>query len=278
MLTGLTAGYLSATHQRNFQREYEKHLLWSKFDKQMHGSHIERAQNCSCSWVTVDRCVPTPFSANEPCWYSCCLQHRRRRIIGMGLSKTGTTALSRAIANVGFRVAHNHGDLLSDSCQAITNTLEDRYEELDQRYPNATFVITHTANVSAWIFSLQSHIQRYPKMLLHEHNATFLPCFVYGCVSDKTNKQKDTKVAVDTTGTISQPRELRRLYEAYYRQLFKYFAGRDYAYVDVRSNTYSRLSLIHPHISTPFPLVNARNETDKERSQSWTGMNCIKVR
>ena len=76
------------------------------------------------------------------------------QIIGMGLSKTGTTATVLALEKVGLRVAHDRGDQIGGQCQAILNTLEDAYECLDRAYPTASWVITYTANASLWVASL----------------------------------------------------------------------------------------------------------------------------
>ena len=44
-----------------------------------------------------------------------------RRVIGMGLPKTGTTSTGWALVRAGLRVGHNQDDTLSDTCQAIIN-------------------------------------------------------------------------------------------------------------------------------------------------------------
>lgn len=43
------------------------------------------------------------------------------RIVVMGLPKTGTTATATALVGLGYHVAHNQGDQLSQRCQVIAN-------------------------------------------------------------------------------------------------------------------------------------------------------------
>ena len=113
------------------------------------------------------------------CASRCCKGLASRQIIGMGLSKTGTTATVLALEKVGLRVAHDRGDQIGGQCQAILNTLEDSYECLDRAYPTASWVITYTANVSLWVASLQSHLREpYTQRIA---NRSYLACRVFGC-------------------------------------------------------------------------------------------------
>ena len=85
-------------------------------------------------------------------------------IINMGLSKTGTTAVATALKQLGLRVSHGVGDQIYHTqghCDAISNTLEDSYEMLDKRHPTARWIITYSANETAWLSSLQGHLARW---------------------------------------------------------------------------------------------------------------------
>ncbi len=75
------------------------------------------------------------------------------KIFNIGLPRTGTTSLNRALNDLGFRSIHNpkhfrkqamegryHFD--NDDWQALTNFGEHFYPQLDQTYPNSKFILT----------------------------------------------------------------------------------------------------------------------------------------
>ena len=182
----------------------------------------------------------------------------------MGLSKTGTTATAIALEHVGLRAAHDQGDQLGGACQAIVNTLEDAYECLGRAYPNASWLVTHTASTSAWVASVQSHLARSP----YERrigNTTYLSCRLFGCraaLPPTTSQDPRTSIRVDPLThrvMLDDVPKLGALYESYYARLFSYLSrrGTAYALVDVRANRYDRVrTLIHPNITIPFPAKN----------------------
>jgi fructose-1,6-bisphosphatase/inositol monophosphatase family enzyme len=78
------------------------------------------------------------------------------KIFGIGLSKTGTTSLARALEMLGYRVKdypgidrYRPGDVTSvdldvvDAHDALTDTpIPSFYRELDQKYPGSKFILT----------------------------------------------------------------------------------------------------------------------------------------
>merc|ERR1712113_1171511 len=183
------------------------------------------------------------------------------QIIVMGLPKTGTTATAAALVDVGYHVAHNQGDKLSRRCQVIANTLESRYAELDQKHPNATWLITYSANASQWVDSVQAHVKR------HHPPEKSLPCNFYGCamgLADGVQKSfvyNATATATNKGNFIPEGAllELLAAYRLYYDRLFTYFQGRPYVLVDVREGKYVNLSHIHPAFRGPFKAKNTRD-------------------
>ncbi|KAL7553858.1 hypothetical protein ACHAWF_017191 [Thalassiosira exigua] len=82
-----------------------------------------------------------------------------QKVIVMGVPKTGTTSVALALAALGYRVSHNQGDTLkSGKCNAIANTMESQYHHLYHEHPGATWIITHSSNISAWFDSMSYHI------------------------------------------------------------------------------------------------------------------------
>ena len=139
------------------------------------------------------------------------------QVIGMGLPKTGTTTLSYELKNAGYHVAHNLGDRLSLTCNAICNTMENEYEILFKRHPNATWIITHSENVSSWIESVDYHKMKYMK------NSSLYECRYYGCVLPTPVSFKDNS-------------ELEYRYYLYYKKLFTFLNLKNirYGIIDYR--------------------------------------------
>lgn len=93
----------------------------------------------------------------------------------MGLPKTGTTSTAQALQALGYHVSHNQGDTLpvtnngktnsknSQSCNVIANTHELQYRTLHQRHPTATWIVTYSENVTAWIDSFAYHFSFHQK-------------------------------------------------------------------------------------------------------------------
>ena len=90
------------------------------------------------------------------------------RIFGIGLSKTGTSSLGRALETLGFLHAHFQNpfsnEILSEEdfylFDAATDTpVSMRFEMLYHRFPNARFILSERP-VDNWLDSFARHLQR----------------------------------------------------------------------------------------------------------------------
>ena len=95
------------------------------------------------------------------------------KIFGIGLSKTGTTSLARALEILGYRTKDFIGvkeyrpgrldciDLdVIDANDAFTDTpIPSFYRELDQRYPNSKFILT-IRDMDGWLKSCKKQFTR----------------------------------------------------------------------------------------------------------------------
>ena len=189
-------------------------------------------------------------------------------IIGMGLPKTGTTACANALQALGLSIGHNEGDIL-DRCDAIFNTLEDKFEDLDRKYPVARWIITYSENASAWMDSVRGHLQdEFRAQQTHSHSRrvpprhSHLPCHFFGCAIGLPRSDPQTAFTMNaSTGWIGQHQEdgLIAAYQQYYGSLFTYFRARPYALVDVRAGRYSHLDHIDTRLTAPFNMINSRS-------------------
>lgn len=94
------------------------------------------------------------------------------KVFGIGLSKTGTTSLARALEILGYKTRdylgvsrYTTGDLSSlnlqelDENDAFTDTpIPSFYKQLDARYPNSKFILT-TRDIDDWLKSCKKQFK-----------------------------------------------------------------------------------------------------------------------
>ena len=118
---------------------------------------------------------------------------RTTKIFGIGLSKTGTTSLARALEILGYKTRdylgvseYIAGDLSSIDLQeinandAFTDTpIPSFYKQLDARYPNSKFILT-TRDMDDWLKSCKKQFTK--RMVAMQNEATSqLHTDLYGC-------------------------------------------------------------------------------------------------
>lgn len=100
------------------------------------------------------------------------------KVFGIGLSRTGTTSLSRALTQLGYRTAHYvelravhfaketwlagnfDVDCLANYDAAVDLPVPVFYPQLDERYPGSKYILTVRDAVS-WLASVRRHWTRY---------------------------------------------------------------------------------------------------------------------
>ncbi len=116
------------------------------------------------------------------------------KIFGIGLSKTGTTSLARALEILGYRTKDNigvkryvAGDLSSikpsvlEENDAFTDTpIPSFYRELDAKYANSKFILT-VRDTDRWLKSCK---KQFNKKLADKQNEAHKALFMdlYGCI------------------------------------------------------------------------------------------------
>ncbi len=97
------------------------------------------------------------------------------KIFGIGLYKTGTSSLHRALTILGFRSFHNvifyskkvsenpgvlFPESVLDEFDAFGNhPFSAHFKEVDQEYPNSKFILT-LRDLDSWLKSVQQHVNR----------------------------------------------------------------------------------------------------------------------
>lgn len=102
------------------------------------------------------------------------------KVFGIGLSRTGTSSLTRALGMLGLRARHYFFDLDSiDELDAATDTpIARAYKLLDRRYPGSRFVLT-VRDEAEWLRSCAEFFAERPEPDSEEEA---LALDLYGCV------------------------------------------------------------------------------------------------
>ncbi len=146
----------------------------------------------------------------------------RTKVLGVGMGKTGTTTLCVCLRKLGYRhLTWRRGTyerLLLERDTAEMHRLMDEYDsfddspwcslyrEMDERYPDAKYVLTRRRSPEAWFGSLVSHHARSTEG--HLANPA-VPLHKYG-----------------TTRPLEDPARTMAVYENHNRAVREYFADR----------------------------------------------------
>jgi len=170
------------------------------------------------------------------------------KIFGIGLSKTGTTSLARALDILGYRTRDNlgvvdyiRGDLSSinsgilDTNDAFTDTpIPNFYRELDAKYPDSKFILT-VRDMDGWLKSCKKQFtQRLSDKQNNAHNRLFMDLY---------------------DSTVFDEEKFRQGYEDFVNGVYQYFADRpqDLLTLDVSSG--DSWEMLCPFLGKPVPDV-----------------------
>jgi hypothetical protein len=180
------------------------------------------------------------------------------RIFGIGLSRTGTSSLTRALEHLGYRTIHYPHDPVTlaelsnsvfrltvlDEFAAVTDiTASPYYAQFDSVYPGSKFVLT-VREIEQWLASMEAHFDRLGPYL--DKHPDMRPFTEFICA------------AVYGTHRFHRDR-MRWVYENHVRSVRNYFKHRpqDLLEVDICANAgwtelCSFLDRPIPHIAFPF--------------------------
>ena len=179
---------------------------------------------------------------------------RKTKIFGIGLSKTGTTSLARALEILGYKTrdyigvtSYIAGDLSSIDLQeieandAFTDTpIPSFYKQLDAKYPNSKFILT-TRDMDDWLRSCKKQFTK--RMVEKQNEATNqIHTDLYDCFEFDAERYASG-------------------YDRFVNDALDYFKDRprDLLVIDIcGGETWEKLCafLGEPIPDTPFPLTN----------------------
>ena len=179
----------------------------------------------------------------------------KTKVFGIGLSKTGTTSLARALETLGYRTrdylgvtSYIAGDLSSidlqeiDENDAFTDTpIPSFYKQLDKHYPHSKFILT-TRDMEGWLKSCKKQFTE--RMVAMQNDATTqLHTDLYDCFA-------------------FDPEKYANGYTRHLNGVLNYFKDRpdDLLVVDICGGQQNWLKLseflVQPVPDVPFPVTN----------------------
>ena len=188
------------------------------------------------------------------------------KVFGIGLGRTGTKSLNRALINLGFNACHypspekmikgQFKDVLS-TYDALTDiSVVPFYKELDQQFPGSKFILT-VRSIDSWIVSYTNHYFK-QKDIEADYYKKQLRVMLFG--SDKFNDANMIKK-----------------YNHHYEDVVNYFKNRkkDLLIMNIiDGDGWNELCtfLGKEVLKRPFPYVGVRRRMKKQRNKYRTAI------
>lgn len=167
----------------------------------------------------------------------------RRKVFGIGLSKTGTNSLNEALRLLGYRAEHFFFDLdRIEQLDAATDTpIARAYLELDRKYPGSKFILT-LRDLPSWLESCRRQFTA-----VHTRR-----------------ERRDLRLDVYGVPAFEEG-PFRRAYHAHRAEVRGYFRGRRRDYLEMDIIAGDGWEKLCPFLGQrvpdhPFPHLNPREE------------------
>lgn len=168
------------------------------------------------------------------------------KVFGVGLSRTGTTSLTKALRMLGYRTVHfpTSDEQIARHDAATDASVAYRFEELDRAYPGSKFILT-VRDEEAWLRSYQQFRDQQTRI---------------GRDWPMMRQARAVRLAVYGTEEFDRER-WRAGYRRHNQRVLEYFANRpgDLLVMDItRGDGWEKLCpfLGKPIPNAPFPFAN----------------------
>ena len=194
---------------------------------------------------------------------------QENKIFGIGLSKTGTSSLSKALLLLNFSTAHwtnpySH-DLLSDDDMPLFDSLTDisityKYKEIYSAYPDAKFILTTRAVVD-WERSFLSHYAR----SMHATSFDDLREIILGQHPPRFGQKY-----VDMHKSLYfRYKNLPEAYHSHEQDVLNFFKGRKEQLLLLDVSKPNALQILAEFLKVETPQKNFPHVNKKEQKNTW---------
>lgn len=176
------------------------------------------------------------------------------KIFGIGLSRTGTTSLAKALAMLGYKAIHARVAHHIEEYEASTDVpVAARYQRLDKQYPNSRFILT-VREMDSWLESCRQHYESYNPFELKNFNQATEYAFCRGALYGIDDYDPDI---------------FRAAYQRYVEGVYEYFKDRRHDLLElniVAGEGFEKLCpfLGKPIPDAPFPKSNESKPSPKQ--------------
>ncbi len=190
------------------------------------------------------------------------------KVFGIGLSRTGTKSLTKALNTLGYNILHYPTDEVTlkelttghfqlsrlEDVDGITDiTVAPYYAQLDKIYPNCRFILT-VRDKEGWLRSLRQHWADRPAWNDPKENATHM------------EMRRFLRAAVFGTYQFSEDR-MSHVYDQHFQNVLAYFRDKPHKLLILNilaGDSWSKLNafLGKPEMDEPFPMVRTDEELD----------------
>ena len=199
---------------------------------------------------------------NNPKW-------KENKVFGIGLSKTGTSSLSKALSMLNFSTAHwtnpySH-DLITKEDVPLFDSLTDisishQYKDLYEKYPEAKFVLT-SRSVEKWEKSFLTHYAR------SMHSTSFDD--LKKIITEQYPPRFGQRYIDMHHELYFKHNDLSDAYQAHEQDVLSFFQGRENQLLMLDVSKPNALQELSNFLGVDSPQSNFPHVNTKEEKTSW---------
>jgi hypothetical protein len=182
------------------------------------------------------------------------------KIFGIGLSRTGTTSLAKALSMLGYNAIHARGLDHIEQYEASTDVpVAARYRQLDKRYPNSRFILT-VREMESWLESCRQHYESYKPFELRNFKQATEYAFCRGVLYGIDDFDRDV---------------FRDAYQRYVDGVHEYFKDRPQDLLELNIVGGEGFEKLAPFLGRPVPDAAFPKSNESRRSPAESDLNQV---
>jgi hypothetical protein len=193
-----------------------------------------------------------------------------RKVVGVGLGRTGTNSLSDALNHLGVPTIHTPGPLMPDELrsgkkhldllrayQGIANGTGAPYRRIDREYPGSRFILTVRRDTDAWLESKR----RYAELEL-QNWSTY----------DDMRRASKRLIREEVYGSFEFDAAVwLEAYETHTRAVMDYFDGRPESLLVMDVSAGDGWDVLCPFLGIPEPAIDFPHANALGSAAEWHG-------
>lgn len=180
------------------------------------------------------------------------------KIFGIGLSRTGTTSLAKALTMLGYKAIHARGAHHIEEYEASTDVpVAARYQRLDKQYPNSRFILT-VREMDSWLESCRQHYESYNPFELKNFNQATEYAFCRGVLYGIDDFDRNI---------------FRAAYHRHVDGVREYFKDRPHDLLELNIVAGEGFEMLSPFLAKPIPAAAFPRSNESKLSPAQSDLN-----